>query len=75
MPNQGGIIMDFHRVKRIRKIDPFNRCVTAEPGVTYGELISEVKKHVYLSSGTCISQYGFMRLIPGSPGPRWKSFT
>jgi FAD/FMN-containing dehydrogenase len=44
IPNQGGIIVDFCRMKRIRKIDPVNRCVMVEPGVTYGELIPEVKK-------------------------------
>jgi FAD/FMN-containing dehydrogenase len=31
-------------MKRILKIDPVNRCVMFEPGVTYGELIPEVRK-------------------------------
>src|ERR1039457_7267735 len=44
VPNQGGIIVDFQRMKRIFKIDPVNRCVMFEPGVTYAELIPEVKK-------------------------------
>jgi hypothetical protein len=44
VPNQGGIIVDFQRMKRIFKIDPVNRCVMFEPGVTYAELIPEVRK-------------------------------
>jgi hypothetical protein len=44
IPNQGGIIIDFNRMKRILKIDPVNRCAMVEPGVTYSELIPEVKK-------------------------------
>jgi FAD/FMN-containing dehydrogenase len=44
VPNQSGIIVDFKRMKRIHKIDPVNRCVMVEPGVTYGELIPEVTK-------------------------------
>jgi len=45
IPNQSGIIVDFRRMKRIMKIDSVSRCVMIEPGVTYGELIPEVKKH------------------------------
>ncbi len=44
IPNQGGIVVDFNRMNRIHKIDSVNRCVTIEAGVTYGELIPEVKK-------------------------------
>jgi FAD/FMN-containing dehydrogenase len=44
VPEQSGIIVDFKRMKRIHKIDPVNRCVMVEPGVTYGELIPEVTK-------------------------------
>jgi len=45
LPNQSGIIVDFSKMKRIFKIDSVNRCVMVEPGVTYGELIPEVRKH------------------------------
>jgi hypothetical protein len=44
VPSQGGIITDFSRMKRIMKIDPVNRCAMVEPGVTYGQLIAELKK-------------------------------
>jgi FAD/FMN-containing dehydrogenase len=45
LPSQSGVIVDFSKMKRILKIDSVNRCVMMEPGVTYGELIPEVKKH------------------------------
>jgi hypothetical protein len=45
VPSQSGVIVDFSRVKRIIKIDALNRCVMVEPGVTYGELIPEVRNH------------------------------
>ncbi len=44
IPSQSGTIVDFSRMKRIIKIDALNRCVMIEPGVTYGELIPEVRK-------------------------------
>jgi FAD/FMN-containing dehydrogenase len=39
------VIVDFNRMNRILKIDPRNRYVMIEPGVTYGELVPELKKH------------------------------
>jgi len=45
IPSQSGIIVDFSRMKRIIKIDALNRAVMVEAGVTYGELIPEVRKH------------------------------
>jgi hypothetical protein len=45
IPSQSGIIVDFRKMKRILKIDPVSRYVMLEPGVTYGELIPEVKKN------------------------------
>jgi len=44
IPSQSGVIVDFSKMKRIMKIDPINRCAMVEPGVTYGELIPELKK-------------------------------
>ena len=44
VPSQSGVIVDFSKMKRIMKIDPINRCAMVEPGVTYGELIPELKK-------------------------------
>ena len=37
VPSQGGVIVDFSKMKRILKIDPLNRYAMVEPGVTYGE--------------------------------------
>ena len=45
IPSQSGTIVDFSRMKRIIKIDALNRYAMLEPGVTYGELIPEVRKH------------------------------
>ena len=44
VPYQGGAVIDFSRMRRILKIDPINRCARIEPGVTYGDLIPELKK-------------------------------
>jgi FAD/FMN-containing dehydrogenase len=44
VPSQGGVIVDFRKMKRIVKIDPLNRYTMVEPGVTYGELIPELRK-------------------------------
>ncbi len=45
VPERGGIIVDFSRMNKIRKIDPVSRCAWLEPGVTFGELVPELKKH------------------------------
>jgi FAD/FMN-containing dehydrogenase len=45
LPNQSGIIVDFNKMKRIFTIDSVSRSARVEPGVTYGELIPEVRKH------------------------------
>jgi hypothetical protein len=45
IPSQSGIVIDFVRMKHIIKIDALNRAVMVEPGVTYGELLPEVRKH------------------------------
>jgi FAD/FMN-containing dehydrogenase len=44
LPAEGGVIVDFRKMKRIIKIDPVNRVVIAEPGVTYAELVPEARK-------------------------------
>jgi FAD/FMN-containing dehydrogenase len=44
VPCQSGVIIDLSKMKRIIRIDSLNRCAMVEPGVTYGELITEVKK-------------------------------
>jgi hypothetical protein len=40
----GGVIVDFSKMRRILKIDPRSRYAMIEPGVTYGELVPELKK-------------------------------
>jgi FAD/FMN-containing dehydrogenase len=45
IPETGGIMVDFSRLKRIIKIDAVNRYAWLEPGVTFGELMPELKKH------------------------------
>jgi hypothetical protein len=45
IPEQGGIIVDFSRMRRIIKIDDTSRYAWIEPGVTFGELMPELKKH------------------------------
>jgi FAD/FMN-containing dehydrogenase len=44
VPEQGGIIVDFSRLRRIIKIDEMSRYAWIEPGVTFGELMPELKK-------------------------------
>lgn len=41
---EAGFIVDFSKMKRILRIDPRSRYAMVEPGVTYGELIPELKK-------------------------------
>jgi FAD/FMN-containing dehydrogenase len=45
VPSQSGIVVDFSKMRRILKIDPVNRYARVEPGVTYAELVPEVRKH------------------------------
>ncbi|OGL45928.1 MAG: hypothetical protein A2149_01225 [Candidatus Schekmanbacteria bacterium RBG_16_38_11] len=45
IPLEGGIVIDLKVWKKIFKIDPRNRAVRIQPGVTYGELQSELEKN------------------------------
>ena len=45
IPEEGGIILDLSRMKRIPRTDTRNRWVLIEPGVTFGELKEELAKH------------------------------
>ena len=45
IPRLGGIIVDLRRMNRILKIDERNRNVMIEPGVTWEQLQSELKKY------------------------------
>ncbi|MEW6663695.1 MAG: FAD-binding oxidoreductase [Thermodesulfobacteriota bacterium] len=45
VPAENGVIVDFGRMKRIIKVDPISRYAMIEPGVTYAELVPELKKH------------------------------
>jgi FAD/FMN-containing dehydrogenase len=45
IPLQAGIVMDLSRMNKILHIDERNRFVRMEPGVTWGQLQSELAKH------------------------------
>ncbi len=45
VPAPEAAVVDFSRMNRVLKIDPVNRCAMVEPGVGYGPLIAELKKH------------------------------
>jgi len=45
MPEEGGIILDLSRMKRIPRTDTRNRWVLIEPGVTFGKLEEELAQH------------------------------
>ncbi|MFH1646482.1 MAG: FAD-binding oxidoreductase [Chloroflexota bacterium] len=44
VPSADAVIVDFSRMKRIIRIDPVSRYAVLEPGVTYGELVPELRK-------------------------------
>ncbi|MCE5254035.1 MAG: FAD-binding oxidoreductase [Actinomycetia bacterium] len=44
-PAYGGVVVDFRRMNRILKVNATERYVMVEPGVTYGELIPELRRH------------------------------
>ncbi len=45
VPEQGGIMVDFSRMRQIFKIDEVNRYAWIEPGVTFGDLTPDLEKH------------------------------
>ena len=45
LPCQGGIVADLSRMSKILSIDPRNKFVKIEPGVTWGQLQDELEKH------------------------------
>ena len=45
IPLQSGIMLDLRRMNRTLEIDERNRKVRIEPGVTWGQLQSELEKH------------------------------
>lgn len=58
VPGRGGtVIVDLSRMKRIMRIDPKNRVVMVEPGVTFTELQPELEK---------AGLYAYMPLSPRS---------
>ena len=44
VPDRGGVIVDFNKMKRVIKIDTTGRYTIVEPGVTFGELIPILKE-------------------------------
>ena len=63
VPGQGGIILDLGRMNNILEIDERNRKVKIEPGVTWGQLQSELEEHE------------LMALIPLLPHPKKSALT
>jgi FAD/FMN-containing dehydrogenase len=45
IPEQGGIVVDLSRLDKILEIDPRNRKVKIEPGVTWGKLQEALNEH------------------------------
>ncbi len=45
VPNKGGIVMDMKRMDRIIEVDPVNRYVLLEPGVSQAALRAYLRKH------------------------------
>jgi hypothetical protein len=45
IPQQGGIVLDLSRMNTILNVDARNRTVRIEPGVTWGQMKKELKKH------------------------------
>ena len=44
LPSQGGIVVDLTRMNKILKVDPRNKLVKIEPGVTWGQIHEELDK-------------------------------
>jgi FAD/FMN-containing dehydrogenase len=44
LPSQGGMIVDLSRMNKILKVDPRNKFVKIEPGVTWGQIQEELEK-------------------------------
>jgi FAD/FMN-containing dehydrogenase len=44
LPDQGGIVIDLSRMNKILHIDPGNKMVRIEPGVTWGQIGSALEK-------------------------------
>jgi hypothetical protein len=44
VPCFGGVVVDFSRMNRVLKIDRKNRYAMVEPGVTFGQLVPQLKK-------------------------------
>jgi FAD/FMN-containing dehydrogenase len=44
IPSQGGIIVDLRRMNRILDVDPRNKKVKTEPGVTWSQIQDELQK-------------------------------
>ena len=45
IPEEGGIIIEMSGMKKVLKVDTRNKWVLIEPGVTFGEVQQELKKH------------------------------
>ncbi len=76
IPKKGGIILDFKKMNKILKINYKDRYIVIEPGVTYDQLIPELRKHGlrisvplgYPSSASVVSTY--IERVPLLTGPK-----
>ena len=76
LPKNGGIIVDLRKMNRILEIDPDERYVRIEAGVTYEQLQAELKKHGlrvmvplgFPSSASAVSTY--IERVPLLSGPK-----
>ncbi len=76
IPTDGGIVVDLRKMDRILEINPEERYVRIEPGVTYKALQNELKKHGlrimvplgFPSSASVVSTY--IERVPLLTGPK-----
>ncbi len=45
IPCQGGIVIDLSNMNKILEIDPLNRRIRIEPGVSWAQVLKELEKH------------------------------
>jgi len=63
IPQQGGILLDLHRMNKIANVDRRNRAVRFQPGVTWADLKMELRAH------------GLMPLMPLMPHSQQSALT
>lgn len=70
IPKEGGIILDLSRMNKVEQINDREGWAVIEPGVTYGQLAEELKKHnlrVMMPLGVPRSRSVITSIIEGDP--------